>query len=156
WQLLRRQLRPTRRRLAALGAAATGLALLVLGQPGGLHALRLNPLGAIFALVSTVAFSHYMLGSAPLVRAIGPQSATSWGLTLGSIPMLAWAPPWQVHLAGSVLTGAALTGVVVVACTAITFRLSLGVLRNISPTESAVTSTLEPAMAGLAGAWFLL
>jgi drug/metabolite transporter (DMT)-like permease len=88
WQMLRRQIRPEPRRLTALVAAATGLALLVLGQPGGVHALRLSPLGVVFALVSAVAFAYYMLSSARVVQSVGLPSAVARGMTLGSIPVL--------------------------------------------------------------------
>jgi drug/metabolite transporter (DMT)-like permease len=46
WQMLRRQVRPTPRRLAAVAAAATGVWLLAAGVPGGLHACRRPASGA--------------------------------------------------------------------------------------------------------------
>jgi threonine/homoserine efflux transporter RhtA len=50
---------------------------------------------------------------------------------------------------------AALTAFVAVAATAIAFSLSQASLRHITPTEFAVTSTLEPALAAVAAAIFL-
>jgi len=44
---------------------------------------------------------------------------------------------------------------VAVAATAVAFSLSFASLRRITPTEFAVTSTLEPALAALAAAIFL-
>ena len=41
-------------------------------------------------------------------------------------------------------------GIVAVAATAVAFSLSLASLRRITPTEFAVTSTLEPALAAVA------
>lgn len=155
WQMLRRQVRPTARRLAAVAAAGTGVWLLAAGVPGGLRASRADQAGIGFALASAVAFSFYMLGSARLARDTSPGPATAWGLTVGSIPMLACFPPWAAHPSGDPLVLAALTATVAVAATAVAFSLSLASLRRITPTEFAVTSTLEPALAAAAAAVFL-
>lgn len=64
WQILRHQIRPTVSRMTALALAAAGVALLVLGRSGGVHALRANPLGVALALCSAVTFAFYMLVSA--------------------------------------------------------------------------------------------
>jgi inner membrane transporter RhtA len=64
--------------------------------------------------------------------------------------MLVWFPPWTAHPSGDPLVVAGLTGIVAVAATAVAFSLSLASLRRITPTEFAVTSTLEPALAAVA------
>ena len=115
WQLLRRQVRPTPRRLAAVAAAGTGVWLLAAGVPGGLHASRADQAGVAFALVSAVLYSFYLLGSARLVRETGPRPATAWGLSIGSLPMLAWFPPWTAHASGDPVVVAALIAFVAVA-----------------------------------------
>ena len=155
WQMLRRQVRPTARRLAAVAAAGTGVWLLAAGVPGGLRASRADQAGIAFAIASAVAFSFYLLGSARLVRDTGARPTTAWGLSIGSIPMLAWFPPWTAHPSGDPLVVAGLTAIVAVAATAIAFSLSFASLSRITPTEFAVTSTLEPALAALAAAVFL-
>jgi SAM-dependent methyltransferase len=129
--------------------------LLAAGVPGGLHASRADQAGIAFALVSAVLYSFYLLGSARLVRATGPRAATAWGLGIGSLPMLAWSPPWTVHASGDPAAVAGLIAFMVVAATAIAFSLSQASLRRITPTEFAVTSTLEPALAAVAAAIFL-
>lgn len=155
WQMLRRQVRPTSRRLAAVAAAGTGVWLLAAGVPGGLHASRADQAGVAFALVSAVLYSFYLLGSARLVRATGSRTATAWGLGIGSLPMLAWSPPWTVHVSGDPAVVAGLVAFMVVAATAVAFSLSQASLRRITPTEFVVTSTLEPALAAVAAAIFL-
>jgi drug/metabolite transporter (DMT)-like permease len=155
WQMLRRQVRPTARRLVAVAAAGAGVWLLAAGVPGGLGASRADRAGVAFAVASAVAFSFYLLGSARLVRDIGARPTTAWGLSIGSIPMLAWFPPWTAHPSGDPLVVAGLTAIVAVAATAVAFSLSLASLRRITPTEFAVTSTLEPALAAVAAALFL-
>jgi drug/metabolite transporter (DMT)-like permease len=124
WQMLRRQVQPTVRRADQAGVA--------------------------FAVASAVAFSFYLLGSARLARDTGARPATAWGLSIGAIPMLVWFPPWTAHPSGDPLIVAGLTGIVAVAATAVAFSLSLASLRRITPTEFAVTSTLEPALAAVA------
>ena len=155
WQMLRRQVRPTARRLTAVAAAGTGVWLLAAGVPGGLRASRADQAGVAFAVVSAVAFSFYLLGSARLVRDAGARPTTAWGLSIGSIPMLAWFPPWTAHPSGDPLVVAGLTAIVAVAATALAFSLSFASLSRITPTEFAVTSTLEPALAAVAAAVFL-
>jgi drug/metabolite transporter (DMT)-like permease len=93
WQMLRRQVRPTPRRLAAVAAATAG-------GPGGLHASRADQAGIALALVSAVLYSFYLLGSARLVRETGGRSATAWGLSIGSLPILVIFPPWAAHPSG--------------------------------------------------------
>jgi drug/metabolite transporter (DMT)-like permease len=155
WQMLRRQVRPTPRRLAAVAAAATGVWLLAAGVPGGLHASHADQAGVLLAVISAVAYSFYLLGSARLVRETGARPATAWGLSVGSLPLLVIFPPWTAHPSGDPVVVAALTAFVAVAATAIAFSLSQASLRHITPTEFAVTSTLEPALAAVAAAIFL-
>jgi drug/metabolite transporter (DMT)-like permease len=155
WQMLRRQVRPTPRRLAAVAAAGTGVWLLAAGVPGGLGASPGHQAGVILAVVSAVAFSFYLLGSARLAPDSRPGAVTAWGLTIGSIPMLAGFPPWAARPSGDPVAVAALTAFVAVAATAAAFTASQASLRRITPTEFAVTSTLEPALAAVAAAIFL-
>jgi drug/metabolite transporter (DMT)-like permease len=69
--------------------------------------------------------------------------------------MLAWSPPWTVHPSGDALVVAALVAFVALGATAVAFTLSQASLSRITPTEFAVTSTLEPALAAVAAAAFL-
>jgi DME family drug/metabolite transporter len=138
-----------------VAAAGTGVWLLAAGVPGGLRASRADQAGVAFALVSAVLYSFYLLGSARLVRETGPRAATAWGLSIGSVPMLAWSPPWTVHPSGDALVVAALVAFVALGATAVAFTLSQASLSRITPTEFAVTSTLEPALAAVAAAAFL-
>ena len=146
WQMTFRQVRPTMARIAAVAAAGTGVWLLAVGS-GGLGASRSVVTGIVLALTSAVTYSFYLLTSVRLVQDIGARSATAWGLTIGSVPMLVWAPPWTIRPAGNPVALAALAAVVAVGATAVAFSLSLASLRHITPTEFAVTSTLEPALA---------
>jgi len=129
--------------------------LLAAGVPGGLRASHADQAGVAFAVVSAVAYSFYLLASARLARDTDPRAATAWGLSVGAIPMLAFFPPWTGHATGNPAVIAALVTVVAVVSTAIGFSLSLASLRYITPTEFAVTSTLEPALAAVAAAIFL-
>lgn len=155
WQMARGEVRPTLSRLGAVTAAAAGVTLLVVGEPGGVQGLRLNPLGTVFAFASAVSAAFMFLGSARVVRAVGPWSSTTWGLALGGIPMLLWTPPWEVHAVGDLISVVVLTSFVVVGGTALAFSLFFASLRRITPTEAAVSSTFEPAVAALAAFLFL-
>lgn len=157
WQMAFRQVSPAPRRLLAVALAGTGVWLLAAGGGGisASHASHAEETGIALALASAVAYSFYMIASARLVRDIGSRPATAWGLSIGSIPMLLWVPPWTARPAGDIVVVAVLTAVVAVAATALAFSCSLASLRRITPTEFAVTSTLEPALAAVAAAVFL-
>ena len=155
WEMLRGRAQPTPVRLAALIAAAIGVALLVLGHGEGLRSLELRPLGVAFGLLSAVAATFYALAGAPLARTVGPWSTAAWGFAFGSLPMMALAPPWSVHPTGSLVAVMGLTAFVVVAGTAFAFSLFLLSLRHITPTEAVLACTAEPVVAALAGAVLL-
>jgi drug/metabolite transporter (DMT)-like permease len=132
-----------------VAAAGTVWALVILGRRGAVAGLQVSVLGIVFALTSAVATAFMFLGSAPLVRALGVQSSTGLGLAIGGIPMLLWAPPWAGHATGDHLAVAALVMFAVLGGTALAFSLSFPSLRQITPTEVAVTSSVEPAVAAL-------
>jgi drug/metabolite transporter (DMT)-like permease len=155
WQMVLRQVRATPLRIVAVAAAAAGVWLLAAGSPGGLRASHADEVGIAFALASAVLFSYYMLASPRLVRDVGPGSATAWGLIIGCVPVLAWTPPWTAHPTGNLAAVAGLTAIVAIAATAVAFSLSLASLRRITPTEFAITCTLEPALAAAAAAVLL-
>jgi drug/metabolite transporter (DMT)-like permease len=151
WQLIRRQVRPTPRRLAAVASAAIGV-WLIAAAPGQVHVSPADLAGIAFGLVSAVAYCFYMLAAPRLVRRSSPTALTAWGLTVGSIPMLAWQPPWTASSAGDPVIVIGLIAFVAVGATAAAYALSAASLRWITPTEFAVTSTLEPALAAVIAA----
>jgi drug/metabolite transporter (DMT)-like permease len=155
WEIMLGRIQPTPVRLAALAAAGVGVALLVLGQAGGLHALELRPLGVVFGLLSAVTATFYAVSGARLSRVVGAWSTAAWGFLIGAVPMVVLAPPWNVHPTGSLAAVAGLTVFVVVAGTALAFTLFLLSVRRISPTEAVVACTAEPAVAALVAALFL-
>jgi drug/metabolite transporter (DMT)-like permease len=55
--------------------------------PGGLHTSGADQTGVLLAVISAVAYSFYLLGSARLVRGTGARPATAWGLSIGSLPL---------------------------------------------------------------------
>lgn len=151
WQLLRRQVRPAPGRLAAVAAAAIGVWLIAAG-PGQVGVSSSDLTGIAFGLVSAAAYCFYMLTSPRLVRRSSPTGVAAWGLTLGGIPMLAWQPPWTASPTGNTVLVISLIAFVAVAATAAAYTLSAASLHRITPTEFAVTSTLEPALAAVIAA----
>jgi drug/metabolite transporter (DMT)-like permease len=151
WQMAFRQVRPTALRVVAVALAATGVWLL---SDAGLSR-GADGLGIALALVSAVTYSFHLLNSGKLVRVVGSRSVTGWGLFVGSVPLLVWTPPWTVHPVGSPWVVAALIAFVAIGSTTIAFSLAMASLRRITPTEFAVTGTLEPALAAVIAAIFL-
>lgn len=154
YEIVRGRSRLTPARAAALVAAMAGIVLLVLGGGGGTLALRITAAGLVFGILSAVTAAFYTLSSVKLVDEIGPWPTTTWGLLIGSVPFLVWAPPWSAHLSGSQVEAGLLVGFVIVLGTLVPFGMFLASLRHISPTEAGIAVTAEPVTA--AGAAVIL
>lgn len=97
---MRGEVRSVPVRLAAVAAAGTGVALVILGQRGAVAGLHLSVLGIVFALASAVAAAFMLLGSAPLVRAVaavehglGPGHRRNTDAPLGAT--MGWSRYWR-------------------------------------------------------------
>lgn len=73
---------------AGIGVSFAGVALITLGEGGG---IRLEP-GALLVMVSAVATAAYFVVSKPLLARYRPLEFTAYVIWLGTLPMLAWAP----------------------------------------------------------------
>ncbi len=71
-----------------IGISFTGVALITLGEGGGLH---FEP-GALLIMISAVVTAAYFVVSKPLLVRYRSLEFTSYVIWLGTIPMLLWAP----------------------------------------------------------------
>lgn len=71
-----------------IGISFAGVALITLGEGGGLH---FEP-GALLIMISAVATAAYFVVSKPLLARYRSLEFTSYVIWLGTIPMLIWAP----------------------------------------------------------------
>jgi drug/metabolite transporter (DMT)-like permease len=155
YELIRKRLRLTPPRVLALAAAMLGIALLVLGGPGGALALHVTLLGLVFGVLAAVTAAFYTLSSVRLVQDLGAWPTITWGFLVGVVPLLVWAPPWSTRLTGSGLEVALLVAFVVIPGTLIPFGLFLASLEHISATEAAIAVSAEPVTAAGVALLFL-
>lgn len=80
-----------------IGISFTGVALITLGEGGGLH---FEP-GALLIMVSAIVTAAYFVVSKPLLVRYRSLEFTSYVIWLGTIPMLLWAPGLFEQLPGA-------------------------------------------------------
>jgi drug/metabolite transporter (DMT)-like permease len=129
------------RRLAALGLASGGLALVVAGAGAG----ALDPLGAALGLGAAVVYSAYILVSDGIVGRVRPPVLSALVCTGAAAPLIA----------GSVLLGELRPGELTatgwgwLACLAVvstvaSISLFFAGLRRVGPTTASILATVEP------------
>jgi drug/metabolite transporter (DMT)-like permease len=129
------------RRLAALGLASGGLALVVAGAGSG----ALDPLGVALALGAAIVYSAYILTSEGISGRMRPGvlsalvcTGAAASLTIGSA-LLGELHPGELTVAG----WGWLAGVAVVSTVA-SITLFFAGLRRVGPTTASILATVEP------------
>lgn len=153
FELARGRRRPGPRTLAALAAVLVGTALLLLGGSSRDH--RIAPAAVALGALCALSIAIYTLLSARVVAARGAWSTTTLALAIGSVPLVAWYPPWTI--APAIVTGEvfALTAFITLFGTILATGLYLASLRHVQSTEAAVISTIEAVTAALASSILL-
>ena len=129
------------RRLAALGLAFGGLAMVVAGAGAG----ALDPLGAALGLGAAVVYSTYILVSDGIVSRVRPRvlsalvcTGAAASLTVGSA-LLGELRPGQVTAAGW-----GWLACLAVVSTVASISLFFAGLRRVGPTTASILATIEP------------
>jgi drug/metabolite transporter (DMT)-like permease len=137
-------------KLAALAVVLTGT-LLLLRRPGG--GMAISAAGLSFALACAVLIAVYTLTSSRVVAELGAWEATTWSSLVGAVPLVLWAPPWDVSIAAgtSGFRLAGLTAFVAVVGTLLATGLYLASLSTISAGETGTVSTTEAVAAAAFG-----
>lgn len=145
---LRRKL--TLARTLALFMALLGAFLLILGGHNESIALGTNPLIILLGTSVALAAAVFIVGSAFFTSELGAWPTTTWGLLLGGMMTVFWAPPWEVQPAGNLVIFALLVLFVVFIGTLAAFGFFLTSLKYISATEAGIAATMEPVSAAIA------
>jgi drug/metabolite transporter (DMT)-like permease len=131
------------RRLAALGLASGGLALVVAGAGTG----ALDPLGTALGLGAAVVYSTYILVSEGVVERVRPSvlsalvcSGAAISLTVGSALL------GQLRLGELTFAGWAWLACLAVVSTVAAVSLLFAGLRRVGPTTASILSTVEPVV----------
>ncbi len=129
------------RRLAALGLALGGLALVVAGAGTG----ALDPLGAALGLAAAVVYSTYILVSDGIAARVQPRVLSALVCTGAAVPLTATSAllgelrPGELTLAGWGWL-ACLAAISTVA----SISLFFAGLRRVGPTTASILATVEP------------
>ncbi len=143
--------RPTARRVAALLAALTGVALVLLGAASG----SVDPLGAAMGLGAACAYTVYILVGDRVVGDVPPVPlaalvCTGATATFAIAAAVRGGPELDLGVAGWGWVGA-----IAVVSTIVAILAFFAGLRRVGPSAAAILSTLEPVVTvGLAAAAF--
>jgi len=145
WVLLytvaRGQHKPTLQRIAAVGLAVTGIAL-VIGIFGG--GFRLDPLGVTAAILAAFSFAFYNVGGHSILARHDRWTVLLYTIFSASLFWLVVNPPWKIaaaHYQNSqwlFLLGFSLISVLA------PFAFYFAGLQHLEPTRAIVVSCLEP------------
>jgi drug/metabolite transporter, DME family len=145
WVLLytvaRGQQRPTLQRVAAVGLAVTGIAL-VIGIFGG--GLRLDTIGVLAALLAAFSFAFYNIGGHDILARHDRWIVLLYTTCSASLFWLLVNPPWKVvaaHYSGEQWLFLLLFSMISVLAP---FSFYFAGLQHLEPTRAIVVSCLEP------------
>jgi drug/metabolite transporter, DME family len=142
YMVVRRLQRATVQRMASVGLAVIGCAL-VIGIIGG-GRLRLDPVGVGSALLAAFSFAFYNVGGHGLLAKYDRWRVLVWALLGAAACWIVINPPWKVvaeHYSPAqwlFLAGFSVTSVLV------PFSLYFAGLQHLDATRAIVTSCLEP------------
>jgi drug/metabolite transporter (DMT)-like permease len=146
WVLLytvaRRQQKPTLQRVAAVGLAVTGIAL-VIGVFGG-SGLRLDAIGLLAGLLAAFSFAFYNVGGHNVLARHDRWMVLLYTTCSASLFWLVVNPPWKVaaaHYSGEQWLFLLLFSLLSVLAP---FSFYFAGLQHLEPTRAIVVSCLEP------------
>jgi drug/metabolite transporter, DME family len=145
--------KPTLQRIAAVGLAVAGIAL-VIGVFGA-GGFRLDRVGVIAALLAAFSFAFYNVGGHSILARYDRWTVLLYTLISGSLFWMVVNPPWKIaaaHYAGSqwlFLLGFSLISVLG------PFSFYFAGLQHLEPTRAIVVSCLEPVFSIVIAAFAL-
>ncbi len=146
WVLLymvaRGRQKPTLQRVAAVGLAIVGCAL-VIGIVGSAH-LQVSTVGLIAAFVASFSFAFYNVGGHDILARYDRWKVLLYTLASAAAFWIVINPPWRI--AGAHYSGEQWLFLFVFAITSVLlpFSLYFGGLQHLEPTNAIVASCLEP------------
>jgi drug/metabolite transporter (DMT)-like permease len=145
--------KPTLQRIAAVGLAVAGIALVIgIFGAGG---FRLDMIGVIAALLASFSFAFYNVGGHSILARYDRWTVLLYTLVSASLFWLVVNPPWKIaaaHYAGSqwlFLLGFSLVSVLG------PFSFYFAGLQHLEPTRAIVVSCLEPVFSIVIAAFVL-
>ena len=141
YTVVRGQHKPTVQRIAAVGLAVTGIAL-VIGIVGG--SFRLDPLGVTAAILAAFSFAFYNIGGHSILTRYDRWTVLLYAIFSASLFWLIINPPWKIaatHYAGGQWLFLFVFSLISVLAP---FAFYFAGLQHLEPTRAIVVSCLEP------------
>ncbi len=140
-------------RILALGLTFGGIFLVVGGYD--LSTLEVSPLVLATGLLSGLTYGLYSIFGKPVARRLEPAVILSYALGIGAVLLVLAALPTLYTLAGLSWGSYALLLMLAVVHTALAFGLYTAGLRRLDAGQAAIVASIEPVVAGAAGAALL-
>ena len=135
--------RMTRRRLAALVLASSGIALVVAGAGAG----AIDPLGIGLALAAALVYSGYILVSDPVAARVAPRALSALVCTGAAASLLVGAALiGQLRVGAPSAAGWGWVACIAVISTVVAIGLFFAGLRRVGPTTASILATVEPVV----------
>jgi drug/metabolite transporter (DMT)-like permease len=135
--------RLTRRRLAALVLASTGIALVVAGAGAG----AIDPLGVGLAIAAALVYSGYILVSDPVAARVAPRALSALVCTGAAASLTAGAALLgQLRIGAPSTAGWGWVACIAVISTVVAIGLFFAGLRRVGPTTASILATVEPVV----------
>ena len=140
-------------RILALGLTFGGIFLVVGGYD--LSTLEVSPLVLATGLLSGLTYGLYSIFGKPVAGRLEPAVILSYALGIGAVLLVLAALPTLYTLAGLSWGSYALLLMLAVVHTALAFGLYTAGLRRLDAGQAAIVASIEPVVAGAAGAALL-
>ena len=140
-------------RILALGLTFGGIFLVVGGYDPS--TLEVSPLVLATGLLSGLTYGLYSIFGKPVTGRLEPAVILSYALGIGAVLLVLAALPTLHTLAGLSLGSYALLLMLAVVHTALAFGLYTAGLRRLDAGQAAIVASVEPVVAGAAGAALL-
>lgn len=139
-------------KLTALALALAGSGLMIQGQGGGRGP---DGWGLVSGLSSAVFAAFYTIYSKRALARYSPLTVTFWAFAFGAVPWWFILPPARLLAGGFTAEQALFFLYIAVFSTVVPFALYFRGLRDLTPGQAGIISTVEPVVA-TATAWLVL
>ena len=153
WEAVRAGRWPPAARLAALGLATAGVALLVLADGAALA--RANPAGVAMGLASAAFYAFYILYAKKLVERRPAWTVLFYGFLVAGLFWMFFVPPWTIAAANFPATTWGLLCVIALTSALLPFAMFFSGLERVEASRAGIVSLLEPIVAIGSAALFL-
>lgn len=145
--------RMTAGKLVSALLALGGVALMLIGQPGGLG--RISWFGSLCAVGSGIGFAFYTAYGKHGLRQYDSRTMMAYAFLSAAVIWLMIRPPWKIGWAEYSLSSWAFFVYLAAVATVLPFALYLASLKYLEASRTSLTSILEPVVAA-AAAWLWL